>query len=81
MHLPTSELPLPSGKVDALMAQARPAGGGFGAILAGHLKTLVREAQSMSLPEVKRLGATTLAWRHEALTRATSAADDGHTRR
>ncbi|MGW2157964.1 AraC-like ligand-binding domain-containing protein [Nonomuraea sp. NPDC001699] len=60
VHLPKSELPLPSSKVDALLAHAVPAGGGFGAILAGYLRTLVREAQSMSLPDVKRLGAATL---------------------
>ncbi|WP_221762719.1 helix-turn-helix domain-containing protein [Nonomuraea sp. WAC 01424] len=60
VHLPKSELPLPSGKVDALVAGRMPAGGGIGAILASYLKTLVREASSMSLPDVKRLGAATL---------------------
>ncbi|MGW2160321.1 AraC-like ligand-binding domain-containing protein [Nonomuraea sp. NPDC001699] len=60
VHLPKSELPLPSGKVDALLAHAMPANGGVGAILAGYLRTLVREARSMSLPEVRRLGAATL---------------------
>ncbi|HUR07216.1 MAG TPA: helix-turn-helix domain-containing protein [Nonomuraea sp.] len=60
VHLPRSGLPLPSGKVDALVARRMPADGGIGAILAAYLRTLVREAPSMALQEAKQLGAATL---------------------
>ncbi|MFI6316433.1 helix-turn-helix domain-containing protein [Nonomuraea sp. NPDC050556] len=60
VHLPRSGLPLPSGKVDTLVAGRMPAGGGIGAILAAYLRTLVREAPSMALQEARKLGAATL---------------------
>lgn len=60
VHLPRSGLPLPSGKVDTLVASRMPSGGGIGAILASYLRTLVREAPSMALQEAKQLGAATL---------------------
>lgn len=60
LHLPRVHLPLPGKKVDDLLVRRMPARAGMAAILAHYLRSLVRQASSMALVDVRRLGTLTL---------------------
>ncbi|WP_031171357.1 helix-turn-helix domain-containing protein [Streptosporangium roseum] len=60
LHLQRAHLPLPGTKVDDLLARRMPARAGMAAVLAHYLRSLVRQASSMALVDVRRLGTLTL---------------------
>lgn len=60
LHLARSGFPLPSGRVDRILARAMSGRTGVGAVLAGFLRSVVEQAPSLERPELERLG--TAAW-------------------
>lgn len=60
LHLPRSGLPLPSSRVDRILARPLAGRNGVSAVLAGFLQSVVEQAPSLGRPELERLG--TAAW-------------------
>ncbi|WP_037782668.1 AraC-like ligand-binding domain-containing protein [Kitasatospora purpeofusca] len=60
LHLPRSGFPLPSGRVDRVLARALPGRSGAGAVLAAFLRSVVDQAPSLKGPALDRMG--TAAW-------------------
>ncbi|MEU1122521.1 helix-turn-helix domain-containing protein [Streptomyces sp. NPDC005899] len=60
LHLPRSGFPLPSGRVNAILARAMAGGTGAGGVLAAFLRSVVEQAPSLERTELERMG--TAAW-------------------